>query len=69
MITKTRDGLVTWDADDFIEYHITGVDVNHKRFKRVCRRWEHARHYNIHRGTCWGVRADGTRVKLQEVYN
>lgn len=62
-------GQVSWNRDDFTEYHLTGIDVYGKRYKRVVKRWEHVWHYNIYRGTCWGVKPDGKRVRLVEYYN
>ena len=69
MAISKVNGVTSWDREDFKEYHITGTDVNGKRFKIVLTNWLHARHYNIFRGTFWGVKPDGKRVKLQEVYN
>lgn len=53
----------------FIEYHVTGVDRNGKRFKIVTKSAMYANGINVWRGTKWGVLATGKRVKLVEVYN
>lgn len=68
MIIKIN-GVTSWDAGDFVEYHVTGVDTNGKRFKIVTTDWNHARGINLYRGNKWGVKPDGTRMKLTEVYN
>lgn len=69
MITKVN-GVTSWDREDFKEYHVTGVDTDGRRFKTmVYTNWHHVRMINLYRGTFWGVKPDGKRVKLQEVYN
>jgi hypothetical protein len=55
--------------EKFVKYHVTGVTRNGERFKIVTACEMHAAGINLWQGTKWGVRADGTRKKLQEVYN
>lgn len=55
--------------EKFVSYHVTGVTRDGKRFKIVTKSEIHAAGINLWRGTKWGVRNDGTRKKLQEVYN
>jgi hypothetical protein len=54
---------------EFVLYHVTGVDCSGKRFKIVTNNALHARGINVWRGTKWGVRKDGTRKKLVVIYN
>ena len=68
MITKIN-GVTSWDAGDFTEYHVTGVDTSGKRFKIVTESWPYASGINLYRGTKWGVKPDGSRIRLTEVYN
>jgi len=55
--------------DKFVSFEVTGVDCSGKRFKRTGLTAFHARCINVWQGTKWGVRADGTRKKLVEIYN
>lgn len=55
--------------ETFVSYDVTGVDRNGKRFKLSYKDAWMARGINLWQGTKWGVRADGTRKKLVEVYN
>jgi hypothetical protein len=54
--------------DKFVCYQATGVTTDGKRFKLQGGALYIAG-INLWRGTKWGVRADGTRKKLAEVYN
>jgi len=56
-------------AKEFIKYHVTGIDREGKRFKIITESAFHARCINVWQGTKWGVREDGTRKKLVEIYN
>lgn len=67
MIRKTSEGIISWDSGDFVEYHVTGVDVYGKRFKIKTTNWHHAKGINLFSGTKWGVKPDGKRMKLQVV--
>jgi len=55
----------------FVKYHVTGVDVHGKRFKKVYGPvdWMWASNINLFRGSIWGVRSNGTRKLLRRVYN
>jgi len=57
------------DIEVFNKFHVTGVTTDGKRFKIVTSDVRYARGINLWRGTKWGVREDGTRKKLVEVYN
>jgi len=69
IIRDKESGQISWDADDFVTYEVTGVDVYGKRFKMRSDNWHHVRMINLYRGTRWGVKSDGRRVKLQKVYS
>jgi len=57
-------------ADEtYVSYEVTGVDRYGKRFKMSGLNAFHCRCINLWRGTKWGVRKDGTRKKLVEIYN
>lgn len=55
--------------EKFVCFHVTGVETNGKRFKIVTKNAVYASGINLWRGTKWGVRKDGTRKKLVEIYN
>ena len=69
MTIERRDGTVTWDPKDFVEYHVTGTLVSGKRFKQVHKTWSIADGINLYRGTKWGVLPSGKRVRLVRVFN
>lgn len=55
--------------ENFVKYHVTGVDVYGKRFKLVYSNFIQATCINLYRGSLWGVKADGTRKLLKQVFN
>jgi len=64
------NGKVT-DLTQFDHFRVTGVYAyGTRRFKPVVTEYiVHALGINLWRGTVWGVRPDGTRKKLKEVWN
>jgi hypothetical protein len=50
------------------KYHVTGVCVDGKRFKRVTDNPHYALAINLYRGSVWQVR-DGKRKLLKRVFN
>jgi hypothetical protein len=70
VLTRDANGTLSWDADDFVAYEATGVDVHGRRFRPIRRQsWMHAQGINLYRGTRWGVRADGSRTALERIFN
>lgn len=50
------------------KYHVTGVDLNGRRFKIVTDNPHWALAINVYRGTVWQVR-DGRRRIIRRIYN
>ena len=55
--------------EQFIEFHVTGVDCNGSRFKRVYSEPRWAFGINLWQGSVWGVTDTGKRKLLKRVYN
>ena len=54
----------------FVEFHVTGVDIRGKRFKRMTFSSFHtANMINLWQGSVWGVLESGRRKLLKRVYN
>ena len=65
-----ENGQISWDKSDFAYYEVTGITTDGRRFDPMAyTTWFQAVGINVWRGTKWGVRADGTRVQLQTVWN
>jgi hypothetical protein len=60
--------LIRWTHQEGDQYHVTGVDAQGKRFKKVTDNPHYALGFNLHRGTIWLVRAD-RRVAIRRTYN
>lgn len=59
-----------WDEQDRL-YHVTGVDVYGRRFKRIATSNRiHALSINLYRGTVWEVdKETGKRKVMVQVWN
>lgn len=61
------------NLDDYLGFDVTGTDVYGRRFKRSYSSnkagFFTAFGINLHNGSVWGVRKDGTRKLLKRVYN
>jgi hypothetical protein len=69
IFTREADGSVAWEAMPGDRYEITGTDRDGRRFTLgPYERWQHARCYNIWRGTFWLVRG-GKRHAIMRVTN
>ena len=54
----------------FVEFHVTGVDVRGRRFKKkVFQSFYAASMINLWKGSVWGVLENGRRKLLKRVYN
>ena len=51
-----------------VEYHVTGIDRNGRRFKIITNKGMHAMMINIYRGSVWEV-INGKRKLIKRVYN
>jgi len=56
-----------------VNYHVTGVATDNRRFKLVYPAGEGGRfmalNINIWRGSVWQAYEDGTRLRIKQVYN
>ena len=50
------------------QYIITGIDVNHKRFKIHSNNWLYINMINCYRGSIWEV-INGKRKLIKRIYN
>jgi len=50
-----------------MKYHVTGVDVNGRRFKFVYSSFTHAKMINLFRGSIWEVNEAGKRKLIRRV--
>ncbi len=68
-IIRHTDWSVSFYPEEFVEFHVTGVDVYGKRFKQVHKYARWAFGVNLYKGTVWGVLPTGRRIKLKEAWN
>lgn len=65
---RHSDGTVEWQATDGDTYLVTGTDRAGHRFRLgPFTSWQHARCYNIWRGTFWLLRLDSNGVRRRYV--
>ena len=68
-LRRDSDGTLHWHANDFSEYHVTGVDTEGRRFKQAHKHWPTANGINLWNGTVWGVTPEGRRHRIKRVMN
>jgi len=66
--TVDEFGAKSWSRMQGDKYHVTGVDVNGKRFKIETDDWTYAAGINLYRGSKWLVRG-GKRWLIIRVEN
>lgn len=58
-----------FEVSDFKSFVVTGITVNKKRFKQKYNSYFIAMSINLYRGHVWGVKENGKRTMLKEVFN